>query len=118
MLTAQLPFDVDEKVKNHLQTLIKTIMRGVENRHLQKLHHTSFALKGLVIKMLTVEPEQRVELDQVLQDDWTTEGGDKPVEVEPELTLTEAETQQILHSCKIKLGLQAVDADKILDHIR
>ena len=118
MLTAQLPFDVNQSVKCRISALIKLVNLGLGSRHRIKLLHCSLELKLLLHMMLRVNPEKRIDVGGILADPWITEQGESPLQETQELTLSEEETQIILDKCKLKLTLTKISTEQILTHIR
>ena len=62
----------------------------------------------------------RIGLEAVLRDPWLTEGVQTAptLEVGPELTLTDEETLNLVTQTQLKLGLNNLKLEKILEYLR
>ena len=70
---------------------------------------------GYIYELLT-----RIGLEGVLRDPWLTEDVQTApaLEVGPELTLTDQETLNLVTQTQLKLGLNNLKLEKILEYIR
>ena len=101
MLTAQLPFDVSDQSAEYLKLLVKAISLGLTRLNFDALSHTTVELKSILTNILSVIPETRFGVGEVMKDVWIV---DEVITMSlngvENVTLTSEESIKVLETCR------------------
>ena len=102
----------------NLSKFVQDISGGLKDAQMARIKYKSIELKMLLNRLICVDPNKRLEVDQVLVDPWTTEHGNCPVQPHTEIRICREEVNSLIKTCQDKLQLHHVPVSKILEHIR